>query len=253
MLLQRNYRYLRLILIAIPVVLFFWLIAKDFAFSGRLDMSYDFSRDSPFVKRPWPPGRFHDIAYDKATGDAWTRMFVEPATFAVKLPRKFSSATVEVLYQKDATQPLRVGIRMHPEKWAWEIRDLEALGEENGWTRGRVRFDDIGRAPFIDQKLQFLLNAPGLFEDQREVALTAIRVIVEKEPTTLRNFFHDYGATSVRNTPASRYFSHCACDVCCLFFCRSYKTGACDELHQSECVASFCYCKRHYNNSVDRG
>jgi len=90
-------------------------------------MSYDFSHDSPFVKRPWPPGRFHDIEYDKTTRDYFQRMFVEPATFAVKLPRKFKSATVEVLYKKDAAQPLRVGIRMHPEKWAWEIRELEAL------------------------------------------------------------------------------------------------------------------------------
>lgn len=182
-------KIIRLFFIAIPVIFFFWLIAKDFAFFGRLDMSYDFSHDSPFVKRPWPPGRFYDIEYDKATGDAWERMFVEPATFAVKLPRKFKSATVEVLYKKDATQPLRVGIRMHPEQWAWEIRDLEVAGEEHGWTRGRVRFDAIENAAFVDRKLQFLLNAPGLFENKREVTLTEIRVVVEKEPITIRNFF----------------------------------------------------------------
>ncbi|MDO8581691.1 MAG: hypothetical protein Q7S16_02340 [bacterium] len=187
--LHRHYRYFRFFLIAIPIVVFFWLVAKDFAFSGRLDMSYDFSHDSPFVKRPWPPVRFHDIEYDTATGDAFERMFVEPATFAVKLPRKFKRATVEVLYKKDAAQPLRVGVRMHPEKWAWDIHDLEVVGEENGWTRGRVRFENIGRAAFTDGKLQFLLNAPGLFENGQEVALTEIRVIAEKDPITLSNFF----------------------------------------------------------------
>lgn len=185
---QYWYRLIRLFLIIIPVVVFFWLVAKDFSFSGQLAMSYDFSHDSPFVKRPWPPGRFHDIEYDKATRDYFQRMFVEPATFAVKLPRKFMSATVEVLYKKDAAQPLRIGIRLHPEKWAWEIRDVDVVGEEHGWTRGRVRFPDIARAAFTDQKLQFLLNAPGLFENKREIALTEIRVVVEKEPIIVTNF-----------------------------------------------------------------
>lgn len=188
MLLHRLHRFIRLLLIAIPVVIFFWLIAKDFAFSGRLDMTYNFSHDSPFVKRPWPPGRFHDIEYDKSTHDYFQRMFVEPATFAVQLPRKFKSATIELLYKKDEAQELRVGVRMDPKKWAWEIHTVEAVGEEDGWTRGRVRFDDLSRATFLDQKLQFLLNAPGLFENGREVTLTEIRVIAEKEPITIRNF-----------------------------------------------------------------
>ncbi len=184
----RYYKIVRLFLIVIPVVVFFWLVAQDVAFSGRLFMSYDFSHDSSFIKRPWPPGRFHDIEYDKTTRDYFQRMFVEPATFAVKLPRKFKSATVEVLYKKDASQSLRIGIRMDPKQWAWEIRDLEYVGEENGWMRGRIRFDDIRRAAFNDGRLQFILNAPGLFENKRKVALTEIRVVVEKDPITLHNF-----------------------------------------------------------------
>lgn len=186
---MKLYRFIRIVLIVIPIIVFLWLVGKDFVFSGQLALSYDFSHDSPFVKRLWPPGRLHDIEYDKATHDSFQRMFVEPATFAVRLPRKFTSATVEVLYKKSVDQPLRLGLRLDPKKWSWAIRDLDVIGEEHGWTRGRVRFSDITRAAFTDQKLQFLLNAPGLFENKREITLTEIRVVVEKEPITLRNFF----------------------------------------------------------------
>lgn len=185
---MKTYRFIRLILIAIPVVSFFWLVAKDFSFSGRLIMAYDFSQDSPSVKRPWPPGRLYDIEYDKKTRDHFQRMFVEPLTFDVQLPRKFRKATVQVMYKKDPVQPFRIGIRMHPDKWAWEIRDLSAVGEENGWTVGEVRFDDLSRVDFSGRRLHFLLNAPGLFEGGREIALTEIRVIAEKDPITFSNF-----------------------------------------------------------------
>lgn len=183
-----HYRAIHIVLIAIPVVVFFWLLAKDFAFSGRLVMVYDFSRDSPFVKRPWPPGRLHPIEYDKKTRDYFQRMFVEPVTFDVKLPRKFKSATVELVYKKDTEQQLRLGIRMHPKKWAWEIRDLEER-EEDGWTVGRVVFENLSTVDFAGNKLHFLVNAPGLFETKREILLTEIRVVVEKEPVQFANFF----------------------------------------------------------------
>ncbi len=186
---HRNYRYFRYVIIAIPVVVFFWLFAKDFAFSGKLVMSYDFSHDSPFIKRLWPPGRLHDIEYDAATHDYFQGMFVEPVTFDVKLPRRFTSATVELVYKKSADQPLRLGVRLDPEKWSWAIRDVVPIGTKGEWTVGQVQFDDLATADFSGNKLHFLLNAPGLFEADREITLTDIRVTVQKEPLTVRNFF----------------------------------------------------------------
>lgn len=184
-----KYRSIRMILIAIPVVVLFWLITKDFAFSGKLSVAYDFSHDSPFVKRLWPPGRLRDITYDKKTHDYFQRMFVEPVTFDVRLPRKFQAATVDLVYKKDEAQPLRLGVRLDPEKWSWAIYDVKPISQEGEWMVGRVRFDDLTTADFSGQKLHFLVNAPGLFEAGREITLTEIRVTVEKEPITLNNFF----------------------------------------------------------------
>lgn len=186
---MKNYQFLRLLLIAIPVAVFFWLLAQDLAISGKLVMTYDFSHDSPFVKRLWPPGRLRTISYDTKIDDAFQSMFADPVTFDVKLPRAFERATVDLLYKKDPEQTLSIGMRTDPKAWAWDIRPIMPVDSEGSWTVGRVQFNDLSAADFSNSRLHFLLNAPGLSEARREILLTEIRVIVEKEPLTFTRFF----------------------------------------------------------------
>lgn len=159
-----------------------WLIAKDLGISGRLDVVYDFSHDSPFIKRLWPPGRVLPIEFQN--GAAVQRMIIDPVFVNVRLPRLYRDATVEVIFQKPEEQELKIGIRVRPDGWYWEIRPLQIEpAEKPGFFRGRVTFENLRKFDVTDDgEIYFLLNAPNLLESGRSILFTEFRVIAIKEP-----------------------------------------------------------------------
>lgn len=183
-----GYRFIRVILIAIPVVVFFWLLAKEFVLTGTMTVRYDFSRDTPFIKRLWPPGRVDPIERD-ATGDAFQRIRIDPVTFDVLLPRAFRDATVRVWYQKSESQPFFVGIQQTRAAWKPGIVPVRKVGTMGKWHIGEARFDVLSRFEFTGNKYQFVISAPTLNRQVEPLTVTAIELELTRESFTFGNFF----------------------------------------------------------------
>ncbi len=179
----------RTIMIAIPIIVFGWLFAKDFVLSGRLEVAYDFSEQSPFITGLWPPQRLEAIADDARWGKVQT-MMVEPVTFRVTLPRKFQDLTLEVVYRKDAAQRFRIGARAHPTQWAWTMKQLEMTTDlGDGWTRGSVRFDNLPQYTGAGRTPEFILDAPDMYTNNQTMTFAEIRVLADRDPVTIGNIW----------------------------------------------------------------
>lgn len=183
-----HYRWIRTFLITIPIIVFLWLLAQEFVVTGRMNIRYNFSYDTPFIKRLWPPGRIDPIERD-ATGDAFQRIRIDPVTFDVRLPRAFRSAVVRLMYQKQDDQPFFIGIQKTRGVWAPVLRAVRPVGTTRDWQIGEARFADLTPFDFTDNKYQFVLSVPGLHESGHSMTITAIEFALERESFTLGNFF----------------------------------------------------------------
>lgn len=171
--------------ILMSVGTFVWLLAKDFVVSGVLDVTYDFSRPSPFITRLTSEDKVAPIVYGK---DATQEMMKDPVGFTVQLPRQFHSMIVEVIYRTERQQRLRVGMQRQRGVWSPIIRDVVRVREEGGWTVGRAEFTRLKRFDFSDNKYQLILNAPDMSEHSDPIIFTNIRIIAERDPWTLGSF-----------------------------------------------------------------
>ncbi|MBI4262158.1 hypothetical protein HY624_01385 [Candidatus Uhrbacteria bacterium] len=180
---------IRIILIIIPVILFFWLLAKDFVVTGRLVVEYDFSNDSPFIRHLRSPDNVGRIQLNKVNRDSTQSMKRDPVTFDVQLPRRFVRTIVELRYTKNPEQEFRLGLQRRKGTVSPELHDLALVGTDGPWTIGTATFDHLERFDFSKDRYQFFLSAPGLTRSKDPILLTSIRIIFEREPWTMNNFF----------------------------------------------------------------
>ncbi len=189
MITRRVQLVIRTVFIMIPVVVFFWLLAKDFVVSGTLVAEMDFSRPSPFIRDLRLPIAVSPIAYDSIRGDYTQRITGNSVTFSVRLPRRFERARVELWYQKNPTQELRLGMQRRKATISAELHDLIEAGTDGVWTIGTTTFDHLEQFDFSNQWYQFLVRAPGLQQSPEGITVTLIRITFEREPWTRDNFF----------------------------------------------------------------
>lgn len=62
------------------------------------------------------------------------------------------------------------------------------LSEKNGWKEAQTKFD-LSKLYLENSKIKFMLSAPGLRDHMREIKIAEIKVTLEKEPITLKNFW----------------------------------------------------------------
>ncbi|MBI5798414.1 MAG: hypothetical protein HZB10_00595 [Candidatus Yonathbacteria bacterium] len=186
---HRMQRVMRVILIIIPVVLFFWLLARDFVITGTLVVERDFSHPSPFIRDLRLPTAVYPIAYDGVNGDFTQRIAGDRLTFDVQLPRRFERATVELRYQKNAAQQFRLGMQRRKDVISPELHDLALVGTDGPWMIGTTTFERLEQFDFSQHRYQVLLDAPRNKQTKEGITLTSIRITFEREPWTTNNFF----------------------------------------------------------------
>ena len=113
----------RIILIAIPLVFFGWLVDKNFAISKLLEVSFDFQKPSSFISFLKPEARLGELVQGE---DYYQPIKGDPVYFELKLPNRFlSTAKVELTY-KNKNQPIiELGLQKNPEGTAFELQPLE--------------------------------------------------------------------------------------------------------------------------------
>jgi hypothetical protein len=102
------------------------LVIKDLVPGGQLEFIYDFSTDSPVITNLFPANRLSEINRVKDTDSYWQQLEEEPVYFETRLPQKFDTAEVELVYQNKNQPLIQVGLRTLGENdWNYYFKPLE--------------------------------------------------------------------------------------------------------------------------------
>ncbi len=169
----------------LSVILF--LLAMDLAWNGKLEVSTDFLKFTPYfsVLKPQDRVTMTDINYVKA----------EPIYFDLYLPRNFEKATVYLEYQNEFGYKISLGPNMKtgsPRGEAgWDLKPLEDLPvASKDYKIKNVDFD-LADKNINNGKLRFMLSVPDLKTEDEGVYLKNVRVILSRKPLWQDNIFQN--------------------------------------------------------------
>ena len=158
-------RYLNLLFLIVFVVFFNYLIAQKVVYADSLEYQTTPITTNKFVKGPYPVGRI------MANNQTW-QIINEPVYFQTYAPRHFSSAQITLTYRKPVDFSVKLGVKMKGGEYAFYFLDF--LNESEDWQTQTFYFNLSG-ADFHDNKLQFVVSAPGISTDQNlEIKQTEI-------------------------------------------------------------------------------
>ena len=180
------YKYIRIILIAIPVLFLVYLFNKQFPLNGKLEIVYDFSRPNAFIDHLTPEERVDEI--ERCDGDnppqpplslqrAGTAggrrdycqtMKSDPVYFDLELPANYDKATIELKYQSQNQPVIEIGGLVSKNVWNFLTKPIQnTVIDEliNKWHK--VQQEDVvllQREKKYESVHSFLSNLPPINE-----------------------------------------------------------------------------------------
>ncbi len=182
---MKYYKYIRIILILIPIITLGCLVYKDISPKGILKVDYDFCKEDPFVSKFSPMGRVLEI--EKNRGECSQEMVIDPVYFDVRLPQSFSKAKLRVWYRKNEEVLFKIGPRFNNNQWKWLLQDIEYTKEDNGWMMGTTEYD-LAYIGLDNSRMRFLISSAGLDEMNEKIEFNRIEIEFIKEPLSKDNF-----------------------------------------------------------------
>jgi hypothetical protein len=180
---MKYYKYIRMILILIPIIILGVLAYKHICPGGVLKVDYDFCREDPFISQWSPMGRMLEI--QKSSGQAekycYQEMVIDPVYFDVRLPQSFRAAKIKLWYEKNDETPLRIGPRLSGEKWAWGLVDVQYELQDGEWGVGATEVD-LTQIEMDNNRIRFLVSSPGLDQSEKKIIFKKIEIEFRKEP-----------------------------------------------------------------------
>lgn len=184
--------YVRVVLFAAVGTVFIFYFINDLNPSGELSVSYNFCKPSPYISALSPLGRVLNI--DKKEGYCVQRMVIDPVYVDVRLPQRYDTVAMVLVYQNPDGVSLRAGPWTSTAEWQWDLKPFEKIEEgEIGWHTAVTMFD-ILNAPMERRRLRFMLSAPGLSESGKEVVIRELRFTFKK-PAFNWNTLKRWGAS----------------------------------------------------------
>ncbi len=183
---MKYYKYIRIILILIPIIFLGILIYKDFNPAGYLKVSYDFCRPNPFISKFSPHGRVLDIQQDN--NGCTQQMVIDPVYFDVRLPQKFTQARLKVWYQKESNTELKIGPAINLDQWQWQLKKPIYTRTINNWQLATVDYD-LTYLIMNKNILRWLISSPNLDTHQQKIVFDKIEIEFFKEPLNRNNIW----------------------------------------------------------------
>jgi len=188
---MRYYKYIKIILILIPILILGILIYKDFNPTGYLEVSYDFCQSTPFISKLSPYGRVLNIQKDR--GECTQLMVIDPVYFDVRLPQRFDQAKLKIWYQKSVDTPLKIGVAQDTRTWQWQLRDIVYRRSINGWQLGSAAYD-LSAVALDKNNLRFMISSPQLDKHHQSIVFKRIEIEFFTTPLSQRNFWPRFKA-----------------------------------------------------------
>lgn len=134
---KRFLRIIKIIILLIPILIFAWILNKQFAPFGKATFKYNFKKDSAVISDLYPRARTSDI--EKEKGEYYKTLTNDSVYFDLNLPRWFSTAIFEIKF-KNQNPIFEIGGRKDKEKWIFDKRPLENkiidnLARKSSWHK----------------------------------------------------------------------------------------------------------------------
>lgn len=172
------HKFIRVILIFIPIITFGWLAAKAIAPGGRMEATYDMRRESPFISKLYPKDRVSGIEED-IDGETYRTILREPVYFDLNPNSNFSEVAVTIKYKNSADVPIKFGGLANKDSWAFDFRELPPT---EGALQTKTEIFELGKLAREGKKFRFGFSAPELESD--DVMIYKIRALFLRKPMT---------------------------------------------------------------------
>ncbi len=184
---MKHYRYVKIILISLPIFILAVLLYKDFNPAGQLTVVYDFCRPTPFISGLSPHGRV--LSIEKKDGQCSQSMVIDPVYFDVRLPQSFSSVDLTLWYHSDPPDvAFKIGPAINARAWQWNLRNLSLLARSSNYSIGRASYT-LNNNPKNQQPLRFMISSPSLHSKGARITFYRLKLEFHKTPLNKNNFF----------------------------------------------------------------
>ena len=124
--------FLKIIIFLLPLFIFVWLLNKQFAPFGMLEVSYDFEKESPFISKIYPKERIDILKFDN--GESYKEILDDIAYFDLELPRSsYQSAKVSIKFKNDHQSIFDLAALTSEELWSFDTYTLENKFVDNSY------------------------------------------------------------------------------------------------------------------------
>lgn len=172
------HKFIRVILIFIPIITLGWLAVKAIAPSGKMEAVYDMRRESPFISKLYPKDRVSGVEED-IDGESYRTLLREPVYFDLSPSSNFSEVAVTIKYKNAADAPIKFGGLANKDAWTFDFRELPPT---KGALQTKTEIFSLGKLSPEGKKFRFGFSAPGL--EIGDIMLYKIRALFIRKPMT---------------------------------------------------------------------
>ncbi len=172
------HKFIRVILIFIPIIILGWLTAKAITPGGRMEATYDMARETPFISKLYPKDRVSEIKRD-ADQEAYRVFKDEPVYFDLSPNSNFSQVAVTIKYKNLSGVPIKFGGLANKDDWAFDFRELPPT---EGALQTKTEIFELGKLAPEGKKFRFGFSAPEL--QVGDIVIYKIRALFLRKPMT---------------------------------------------------------------------
>ena len=116
--------FLKIIILLLPLLIFIWLLNKQFAPFGKLEVKYNFKNESPFISEIYPEERVDILKLED--GKNYKEILDDIVYFDLKLPRSsYQSAKVKIKFKNEDQSIFDLAALTSEEQWSFDTYTLE--------------------------------------------------------------------------------------------------------------------------------
>jgi hypothetical protein len=152
---SKLFRIYTIAILVVMVVVFGCLVSKKVVRSGSVTYNWNVNNANHFIQGLYPEGRVE-----------WNKDILEvkhePVYFELYAPAKFNRAEITVDYLLSPGLTAQLGMKLGITAWGFYMYDLP--GTNGDWKQEIIEVD-LGQSELINNKLKFVIAAPGIDEE----------------------------------------------------------------------------------------
>ena len=169
---EKLYFVIKLTLTILFVAVFVFLITQKLVLGNELIYVEKFEPNNQFIQGLYPVGR---IVEKQNSGEVVQQILGEPVYFRIYAPRHFKKAQVTLTFRKPIELEAKLGVKLNVNDYAFYFENFNN-GTSN-WQTQTFEFD-LASALYIQNKLQFIISAPGVTEQSNfEISQAEFKLI----------------------------------------------------------------------------